>query len=76
MKEIFIEAVKEITNEGRSTALLACLEEPNIMRTINIGDSGYLIYQADQSDGDIKLTKTFKSDFKKIAMKFPHFNDR
>ena len=70
-----IDAVKEITNEGRSSALLACLEEPNIMRTINIGDSGYLIYQAqrsEDSDCGIKLTKTFKSESKKIAMKFPH----
>ena len=63
-----------MTYEGRSTALFACLDESNIMRTINIGDSSYLIYQAqrsEDSDGGIQLTKTFKSGSKKIAMKFP-----
>ena len=69
LKEILIEAVKMNTNQGSSTAVLASLVEPNIMKTTNLGDSGYVIYSAslesdEQNDSSpvVRLTKTFRSE--------------
>ena len=62
MKEILVESVKLNKNTGSSTAVIASLVEPNIMRTTNLGDSGYVIYQASKSETDeVVLSKTFRS---------------
>ena len=65
LKDILVEAVKLNKNQGSSTAVLASLEEPNIMKTTNLGDSGYVIYSASRSETEkdkILLTKTFRSE--------------
>ena len=65
LKEILVDAVKMNTNQGSSTAVLASLEEPNIMKTTNLGDSGYVIYSAARSEADQNetvLTKVFRSE--------------
>ena len=46
LKEILNEAVKLNGNVGSSTAVLASLHEPNLMKTTNLGDSGYVIFTA------------------------------
>ena len=78
LKEILIEAVKVNTNKGSSTAVLACLEEPNIMRTTNLGDSGYVIYRASHptegynNKDEIVLTKAFRSEEQQYRFNFPY----
>ena len=74
LKEILIEAVKMNKFTGSSTAVLASLEEPNIMKTTNLGDSGYIIYQASKADkGDeIVLTKIFRSEEQQYRFNFPY----
>ena len=63
MKEILIEAVSVNKNMGSSTAVLACLHEPNVMKTTNLGDSGYVIYSAvGVQDEKVVLKKTFRSE--------------
>ena len=46
LKEILVEAVKLNKNMGSSTATLASIVEPNLLKTTNLGDSGYIIYRA------------------------------
>jgi len=60
-------------NKGSSTAVLASLEEPNIMKTCNLGDSGYAIFQASMSeDSKVVLTKTFRSEEQQYRFNFPY----
>ena len=62
LKDILVDAVKLNKNRGSSTAVLASLEEPNIMKTTNLGDSGYTIYRAEKADDDkVVLKMTFRS---------------
>ena len=92
LKEILVEAVKMNTNKGSSTAVLASLVEPNLMKTTNLGDSGYVIYSAsllaeeeenstesskekkdkEMRAGDVKLTKTFRSEEQQYRFNFPY----
>ena len=63
LKEILVEAVKQNKHQGSSTAVLASLEEPNIMKTTNLGDSGYSIYRAErEGDDKVVLTLKFRSE--------------
>ena len=62
LKEILVEAVALNKNVGSSTAVLASLQEPNIMKTTNLGDSGYIIYQASNVENEIVLKKIFRSE--------------
>jgi len=63
LKDILVEAVKMNKNKGSSTAVLASLEEPNVMKTCNLGDSGYAIFRASVGeDSKMLLTKTFRSE--------------
>lgn len=57
--------MKKNKHTGSSTAVLASLVEPNIMRTTNLGDSGYVIYSAStkaDSQDVVVLTKKFRSE--------------
>ena len=75
LKEILVDAVKMNTNQGSSTAVLASLEEPNIMKTTNLGDSGYVIYSAARSEADQNetvLTKVFRSEEQQYRFNFPY----
>lgn len=58
---------------GSSTAVLASLHEPNIMKTTNLGDSGYSIYRAEKEDGNkIVLKLTFRSEEQQYRFNFPY----
>lgn len=50
-----VEAVKRTTFTGSSTAVLAKLDskQPNLLRTTNLGDSGYLLLHVltDEANG-------------------------
>ena len=60
-------------NQGSSTAVLASLEEPNIMKTTNLGDSGYSIYRAEMTDGNsLKLNLEFRSEEQQYRFNFPY----
>lgn len=73
LKEILIEAVKLNKNQGSSTAVLASLEEPNIMKTTNLGDSGYSIYRAEMAEGNsLKLNLEFRSEEQQYRFNFPY----
>ena len=73
LKEILIEAVKLNENTGSSTAVLACLHEPNVMKTTNLGDSGYVIYTAIGFEDDkVILSKTFRSEEQQYRFNFPY----
>jgi hypothetical protein len=61
LKQILIEAVKRNNNMGSSTAVLARLDGDNLMKTTNLGDSGYVIFTAEQDDRGVKLNKVFRS---------------
>lgn len=61
LKQILIEAVKRNKNMGSSTAVLARLDGDNLMKTTNLGDSGYVIFTAEQDDRGVKLNKVFRS---------------
>jgi len=71
---VLVEAVKRNTFKGSSTAVLASLEEPNIMKTTNLGDSGYVIYRAtvEGEDGKITLLKRFRSKEQQYRFNFPY----
>jgi protein phosphatase PTC7 len=47
LKEVLVEAVKRTTHTGSSTAVLARIdkEERDLLRTTNLGDSGYAIFR-------------------------------
>ena len=75
LKEILVGAVKLNKNLGSSTAVLASLEEPNVMKTTNLGDSGYIIYSASQSvidQNSVVLKKTFRSEEQQYRFNFPY----
>ena len=73
LKDILVDACKLNKNKGSSTAVLASLEEPNIMKTTNLGDSGYSIYRAKKVDGDkIVLNLTFRSEEQQYRFNFPY----
>ena len=72
LKEVLIEAVKLNKNTGSSTAVLASLEEPNVLKTTNLGDSGYIIYQAEIADDKITLKKLFRSQEQQYRFNFPY----
>ena len=63
LRHILVEAVKANKFQGSSTAVLASLEEPNVMKTANLGDSGYTIYRAEESDdGKISIKMNYRSE--------------
>ena len=74
LKEILVEAVKRNYNTGSSTAVLASLEEPNLLKTTNLGDSGYVIYQAIVlgEEKTIFLQKLFRSEEQQHRFNFPY----
>ena len=60
-------------NQGSATAVLASLQEPNIMKTTNLGDSGYYIYRAEKAEGDkIVLKLIFRSKEQQYSFNFPY----
>ena len=63
LKEILVKAVQMNRNMGSSTAVLASLNEPNLMKTTNLGDSGYVIFKAslEENTDKVTLSKTFRS---------------
>ena len=61
LKQILIEAVKRNKQTGSSTAVLAKLDGNNLMKTTNLGDSGYVIFTAEHDDSGVKLKKVFRS---------------
>ncbi len=73
LKEILVESVKINKNKGSSTAVLASLEEPNVMKTCNLGDSGYAIFRASVGEENkVVLTKTFRSEEQQYRFNFPY----
>lgn len=60
LKQILCEAVKLNTFTGSSTACLASLHsETGLMKTTNLGDSGYIIFKVEPETLDV--TQVFKS---------------
>ena len=61
LKNMLVEAVKRNPHKGSSTAVLAKLDrkEKGLMRTCNLGDSGYAIFREDES-----TEKKWKMQFK------------
>ena len=51
LNQILIEAVKRNKQTGSSTEKLAKFDGNNLMKTTNLGDSGYVIYTANRTDG-------------------------
>lgn len=58
---MLIDAVKLNKNVGSSTAVLAKLDEPDIIKTTNLGDSCYVIFTAQYERNAVKLKKVFRS---------------
>jgi protein phosphatase PTC7 len=69
LKNILVEAVKKNTNTGSSTACLASLGEDDMMKTTNLGDSGYVIFRF---KGDGTLQKVFRSKEQQYSFNFPY----
>lgn len=57
------------TNIGSSTACLASLDDKSlVMKTTNLGDSGYIIFRPDSGE----LEKVFKSQEQQYRFNFPY----
>ncbi len=54
LKETLVEAVKRTTHIGSSTAVLARIdrEDSKVLRTCNLGDSGYAIFRVQQVESE------------------------
>ena len=57
LKKLLVEAVKLTKPKGSSTFVMAALDPDvkGLLRTINLGDSGYLIVRQSQDPSDVKL---------------------
>lgn len=62
MKNVLIEAAKVNTETGSSTAVVAKIDpdDRNLLRTTNLGDSGYILYRPDPIEIG-KFKKIFRS---------------
>ena len=57
LKPLLDSALKQSTCQGTSTAVLLKIDadRPDYIKTINLGDSGYLIFRKKNDSGDISL---------------------
>jgi protein phosphatase PTC7 len=77
LKQMLIEAVRRNTHVGSSTAVLATLdvtESGVVLRTTNLGDSGYVIFRAPSlgSSNQDKLDAYFRSKEQQYSFNFPY----
>lgn len=63
MKETLIAAVKLQTHTGSSTVVLAKFDDndPNLLKTTNLGDSGYLLCHVEGTEEKPILKQYFRS---------------
>ena len=62
LKNILVESVRAHTRVGTSTAVIAKFDtsRPNILKTTNLGDSGYVLFRP--KEGSEGLDKVFRSE--------------
>ena len=70
LRKILVEATRDNSNIGSSTAVMATLNGHK-MCTANLGDSGYLILRPDYKSPR-KLTNVFKSKEQQYSFNFPY----
>jgi len=63
LKELLDNASKMTKARGSSTCVMAELsdESPNMMKTCNLGDSGYLLVRPVKKDDQVVIEKVFRS---------------
>ena len=70
LKETLVQAVKDNPHGGSTTAVLAQLEASGSnMKTLNLGDSGYLIVRRDKKG---QVEKVFRSKEQTYEFDFPY----
>jgi protein phosphatase PTC7 len=71
LRAILVEAARSNKEIGSSTCVLAKFdtENPNTLRTTNLGDSGYVLFRP-QADGE--LGKLFRSKEQQYSFNFPY----
>ena len=70
LKSVLVESVKINKNTGSSTCVLAKFDtERNVLKTTNLGDSGYLLLRPDESGS---LTQFFRSKEQQYTFNFPY----
>lgn len=76
LKQMLIESVKLNRHLGSSTAVLAALDvkqDQVIMRTCNLGDSGYVLFRApSQPNSTERLEVVFRSKEQQYSFNFPY----
>lgn len=73
LKNILVEAVKMNRNTGSSTACLASIDENSgLMKTTNLGDSGYVIWRVVMNKDAVELQKVFRSKEQQYRFNFPY----
>jgi hypothetical protein len=73
LKAILCEAVSINKHMGSSTAVLLGLDpQTAIMRTTNLGDSGYMIFRAKEDGEKIDVEQLFKSKEQQYRFNFPY----
>lgn len=73
LKDILVESVKINKNTGSSTCVMLKFdpETPGLIKTTNLGDSGYLIFRPNPEDNQ-KLLNEFKSREQQYDFNFPY----
>ena len=68
LKQILCEAVSMNKFTGSSTACLAKITEEGVLKTTNLGDSGYVIWRLE----DKSFVKVFRSEEQQYRFNFPY----